>query len=311
MTPPPFSEKIAILAGGPSCEREISLISGRSVQEALLSLGQPVLLVDAVGDFMPKLKQENISFAFIALHGTFGEDGTVQRLLEKEGIAYTGSGPLASEKAFDKELSQCLFKKEGIRVPLFAVLRSVEEGSNGAPFDFPLVVKPAKSGSSVGVSILKEADGYKKACEEAFRYSDTVIVESYIPGRELTVGILGDKALPVVEVIAGREFYDYQAKYEDCGTRYEFPARLAETEREAVVAEAMKAYQAIGSEVMSRVDIILSRDGKPHVLEVNTIPGLTPKSLLPKAAFAAGIHFPELCARIISLSMAKTRGLVT
>lgn len=307
MTQSPFSEKIAVLAGGPSCEREVSLISGRSVHEALLSLGQPALLVDAVGDFMGTLVREDVSLAFIALHGTFGEDGTVQRLLEKEGILYTGPGPLVSERAFDKEISQGLFQKEGICVPSFGVLRSVSEGSKKAPIDFPLVVKPAKSGSSVGVSILKDPGEYKKACEEAFVYSDTVIVESYIPGRELTVGILGDEALPVVEVIAGREFYDYEAKYKDSTTRYEFPARLTQAEREIVTAEAMKAYHAIHGEVMSRVDIILGRDGKPYVLEVNTIPGLTPKSLLPKAAFAAGIHFPGLCARIIALSMEKMR----
>jgi len=307
MTQAPFSEKIAVLAGGPSCEREVSLISGRSVHEALLALGQPVLLVDAVGDFMEKLIKENISLAFIALHGTFGEDGTVQRLLEKEGIAYTGPGPGVSERAFDKEISQGLFQKEGICIPSFGVLRSVSEGLKKAPVDFPLVIKPAKSGSSVGVSILKDPSGYKKACEEAFGYSDTVIVESYIPGRELTVGILGDEALPVVEVISGREFYDYEAKYKDPATRYEFPARLTQAQTKSVVAEAMKAYRAIHGEVMSRVDIILGRDGKPYVLEVNTIPGLTPKSLLPKAAYAAGIHFPELCARIIALSMEKIR----
>lgn len=304
---PLIHEKIAVLAGGPSCEREVSLISGRSVYEALLSVGQSVILIDAVGDFMGTLKKENVSLAFIALHGTFGEDGTVQRLLEKEGIAYTGPGPAMSETAFDKAASQRLFLKERIRIPSFAVLKSPEECSVMAPIDFPLVVKPAKSGSSVGVSILEEPRGYEKACREAFRWSDTVLVESYIAGRELTVGILGDEALPVVEVIAGRSFYDYEAKYKDSGTRYEFPARLTEPERKVVVGEALKAYRALQGEVMSRVDIILGHDGKPYVLEVNTIPGLTPKSLLPKAAQAAGIPFPELCARIISLSMTKTR----
>ena len=300
-------EKIAILAGGPSCEREISLISGKAVQEALEGLGYPVLMVDAVGDFMQKLKRERVSLAFIALHGTFGEDGTVQRLLEQERIAYTGSGPETSQMAFDKEISQRLFQKAGICVPPFAILRSASESSKKAPIDFPLVVKPTKSGSSVGVSILKDSSGYQKACEEAFQYSDAVMVEAYVRGRELTVGILGQETLPVVEVIAGREFYDYEAKYKDSGTRYEFPAQLSEAERKSVVAEAMKAYRAIQGEVMSRVDIILGRDGKPYVLEINTIPGLTPKSLLPKAAIAAGILFPELCARIMSLSLEKVR----
>jgi D-alanine-D-alanine ligase len=302
-----MKEKIAVLAGGTSCEREISLISGKAVYGALSELGYPVIFVDAVGDFMETLKRENATFAFIALHGTFGEDGTVQRLLEKEGIAYTGPGPEASELAFDKEAAQTLFQKEGIRVPPFFVLKSAADIGKKPPLGTPLVVKPAKAGSSVGVTLLKDPEGYETACCEAFRYSDTVLVDRYIPGRELTVGVLGEQPLPVVEVKVRRAFYDYEAKYRDAATQYEFPAKLTETERLAVTAEALKAYRALGAEVMSRVDLILGEDGLVYVLEVNTVPGLTSKSLLPKAAKAAGIHFPELCVKIMTLSMAKGR----
>ena len=300
-------EKIAVLAGGISCEREVSLISGKSVYDALSEIGYPVMLVDAVDGFMEKLTRENVTFAFIALHGTFGEDGTVQRLLEEKGIAYTGPGPEASQLAFDKEAAQALFKKEGVRVPDFAVLHSEAEIGKKALFPFPVVVKPCKAGSSVGVSIVREAGAYAQACRDAFRFSDAVLVDRFVDGRELTVGFLGEEALPVVEVIAKREFYDYDAKYKDTGTVYEFPAKLTEAQRRLVVEEAEKAYRALGAEVMSRVDLILGKDGLPYVLEINTIPGLTPKSLLPKAARAAGIHFPELCVKIMQLSMAKAQ----
>ena len=302
-------EKIAVLAGGSSCEREVSLNSGKNVLEALKSKGLSALWVDAVGDFMAKLKEEKITLAFIALHGTFGEDGAVQRLLEKEGIAYTGPGPRASELAFDKAKTQTLFRAEGILIPEFFILSDVSQIPNKISLDFPLVVKPAKSGSSIGVTILAKKVGYEEACREAFRYSDTVLVERFIAGRELTVGILGEQPLPVVEVIVQRKFYDYDAKYRDSGTRYEAPAKLSVSEAEKVTREAMRAYQALGCRMMSRVDVILAPDGKPYVLEVNTIPGLTSKSLLPKAAAAAGVDFPTLCVRILTMAVSERKGV--
>ena len=300
-----MKEKIVVLAGGTSCEREVSLISGKAVYEALTELGYPVILVDAVDDFILKLQEENVTFAFLALHGTFGEDGTIQRLLENEGISYTGPGPEVSQLAFDKEAAQKTFEQQGVRVAPFIVVHSEADIKQMPVFGFPCVVKPTKAGSSVGVTIARDAAGYKRACREAFRYSDAVLVDRYIAGRELTVGILGEEPLPVVEVLVSREFYDYEAKYRDAETRYQFPAKLTEGERSAVVDEALKAYRALGGEVMGRVDLILGADGLPYVLEINTIPGLTPKSLLPKAARAAGIHFPELCVKIMVLSMAK------
>ncbi len=305
------SEKIAVLAGGTSCEREISLVSGKNVLEALRSEGLPALWVDASGDFMSQLKEQKITLVFVALHGTFGEDGTVQRLLEKEGIAYTGPGPRSSELAFDKSKSQALFQREGILVPEFFVLEGLSGIRQKISLDFPLVVKPTKSGSSVGVTILTQPDGYEQACREAFRYSESILIERFIPGRELTVGVLGEKPLPIVEVIAQRKFYDYEAKYKDSATRYEVPAKLSSSQAEEVTRAAMKAYQVLGCRMMSRVDLILSPDNRPFVLELNTIPGLTSKSLLPKAAASAGINFPALCVRILTMALAERKAVQT
>lgn len=299
--------KLSVLYGGPSCEREISLISGKAVYDSLASLGLDVVLVDAMGDFLQTLKQNHVQMAFIALHGTFGEDGTVQKLLDEAGILYTGCGPKPSEIAFDKSKAQQLFKDGGVSVADFVVFYDRDAALKEIPFKGGMVVKPSKSGSSVGVTLLKGKDGYHEAIELAFKYSDSVIVEQFIHGRELTVGILGDEALPIVEVIAGREFYDFQAKYKDNQTKYEFPAKLSPKQAQLVTEQALLAYQTLGGEVMARVDIILDTNDKPYVLEANTIPGLTAKSLLPKAALAKGIQFDALCVRIIELSMDKTK----
>ena len=303
MTPPPL--KIAVLAGGPSCEREISLLSGGAVLDALVSKGHSAQLLDPLGDFIPELRALGASFVFIALHGLFGEDGTVQRLLEKEGIPYTGSGPAASEIAFDKARAQSLFRRRGIRAPDFQIFKR-NERAPAERLAVPCVVKPAMAGSSVGISLVFEESHAQQALDEAFRYSDTVLVERYVSGRELTVGILGDEVLPIVEVIPKRTFYDYEAKYGDSGTRYEAPARLEEETASEVRQAALEAYRALGCEVFARADVMLSKeDGKPYMLEVNTIPGLTGKSLLPKAAKASGVDFPGLCVRILELSMSR------
>ncbi|MBI3316023.1 MAG: D-alanine--D-alanine ligase [Candidatus Omnitrophica bacterium] len=291
--------RIAVLAGGPSCEREISLISGQAVTEALKALGFSAVMLDPVDGFLDVLRREKIRVAFLALHGTFGEDGTVQKLLDRAGILYTGSSAAVSEMAFDKARSQVLFRKEGLRVPDHVFFKKGGRVTAEAILSWPCVVKPASSGSSVGVSLVPHKSGLEKAVFEAFDYSDTVIVESYIRGRELTVGILEEKPLPIVEIVAQREFYDYQAKYKDTGTRYLSPALLEPDLALEVTETALKAHRVLGCRGVSRVDIILGEDHKPYVLEVNTIPGLTPKSLLPKAARAAGIDFPALCVRIL------------
>jgi D-alanine-D-alanine ligase len=294
--------KIVVLAGGPSCEREISLISGKAVAEALNSRGMRAVLLDPVGDFIPALKRENPSMVFLALHGSFGEDGSVQRILEAQKIPYTGSGPEASEKGFHKAKAQAIFKAAGIPVPQFQTFQKNGRVLFPDFLSLPCVVKPSSAGSSVGVSIVSSQSEFEQAVLEAFRYSDIILVEEYIRGRELTVSILGDEVLPLVEIIPQRSFYDYEAKYKDSGTRYECPAALGVSVSEELVRLAQSAYQTLGCRVMGRVDIILSKNGRPSVLEINTIPGLTGKSLLPKAAKAYGIDFPELCVRIIELS---------
>jgi D-alanine-D-alanine ligase len=260
---------------------------------------------DPEGAFISELKSRNVSMVFIALHGGFGEDGTIQRMLETAGINYTGPGPACGEASFDKAKAQALFKKAGVLVPDYCVIK--KNSFRPAFQKFPIVVKPAKAGSSVGISIIHETKDMPKAIEQAFLYSDEILIEEFISGRELTVGILGDEALPVVEIIAQRDFYDFEAKYKDAGTRYEVPAQLTASQSSLVTEMALKAYRAIGGQVMSRVDIILNADNKPYVLEINTIPGLTGKSLLPKAAKAKGLDFGDLCVRILELSLQSTR----
>ncbi len=304
--------KVAILAGGPSCERDVSLVSGAAVRDALTRKGFNTLMVDPVDDFMPRVKAFSPDIVFIALHGTFGEDGTVQRMLEQAGLPYTGSGPEASERSFDKAKAQAIFKKAGLLVPEYRVVRNALDLQLNLVKNFPLVVKPARSGSSVGISIIQRAEELDEALRQALKYSDEVLLEECIRGREMTVGIVGAEALPVVEVIPLQSFYNYEAKYGNAGTRYDFPAKISEASALALQRAALKAFEALGCEVMGRADFILTPDGRAYLLEMNTIPGLTGKSLLPKAAQARGVDFDELCVRMITLSMslrgASSRG---
>jgi len=298
---------IAVLAGGPSCEREVSLVSGRAVAEALASKGFSVFTLDPPDDLAAALAARGADLVFIALHGTFGEDGTVQRLLDAAGIPYTGPGAEASERTFDKAVTQKLLRAAGIPVPEFTIAR------RGGPVPDlaapPFVVKPACSGSSVGITIVRDPREIPEALRLAFEHSDEVLIERYVEGRELTVGVLGGRALPVVEIIPGRKFYDYQAKYGDAGTRYEAPARLDEALAARVRDVALSTCRALGCGLLARVDLILDPGGSPYVLEANTVPGLTGRSLLPKAAAAAGIDFPGLCVKIMELSLqASKRG---
>jgi D-alanine-D-alanine ligase len=299
-------ERIAVLAGGPSSEREVSLVSGRAVYEALLSKGLDALILDPVEGFIDRLREEKISMVFIALHGAFGEDGTIQRMLDEAGICYTGSGAQASQAGFDKVKTQKILKEKGVLIPRHLALRDNVKFEKASWMRLPLVVKPSKAGSSVGISIVRDWQMLDAAIEEALRHSEEALIEEYIQGRELTVGLLGGEALPVVEVIAQRSFYDYEAKYGNAGTRYEFPAKLTSAESRQAQETARLVYEALGCEVMGRVDMILGRDGQFYTIEINTIPGLTGKSLLPKAAQAKGIPFDELCVRIIDLSRQKT-----
>jgi len=290
--------RVAVIAGGPTSERDISLRSGSAVRDALLGMDLDVVLIDVhdeVSESVSKIKPEA---AFIALHGGFGEDGTVQSALARLKIPYTGSGPEASRKALDKLESRILFEKRGLKTPKYIAVNKGDEPDIGG-LNAPFVVKPKDEGSSVGLSVIRDEKDLPGALSQAFKYGDTALVEEFIKGRELTVGILEDKALPIVEIVPEGGCYDYKAKYESPNTRYLVPAPITDEIASRAMADGMEAFTALGCRSFSRVDMILGDDNELYVLEVNTIPGLTPRSLLPKAAEAAGIDFRNLCRKIL------------
>jgi len=295
--------RIAVLAGGPSSEREISIKSGRAVYEALKRKNQDVFFLDVGTDVLEKLKNAGFDIAFIALHGRFGEDGTVQAMLEELKIPYTGSGVHASRLAMDKVASRKVFSASGIKVPRYQVanknedLRGILKG-----FKTPFVVKPQSEGSSIGLTIVRDKARLEEALRKAFLYHENALVGEYIHGRELTVGILENKALPVIEIVAKNQVYDYEAKYENKATEYIVPANLSENEKRAAQAAALKAHSLLGCRDFSRVDMRMNDKGDVFVLEVNTIPGMTKRSLLPKAALAENINFEDLCMKLTELA---------
>lgn len=299
--------KVAVLAGGPSSERAISIKSGRAVYKALKEAGCNAEWVSLDGcAFKNLLKKISPDIAFLALHGRFGEDGTVQKILEEISIPYTGSGVIASRSALDKIESKRIFQKNGIAIPPYKVFDK-NTIKNAKDLSFPLIVKPRNEGSSIGLSLARDEKGFKSACKEAFKYSKNIIIEQFIKGREITVGILDDTALPVVEIIPDRDFYDFYAKYRDKKTRYVVPAPLPKDIYENAQKLGLAAHMALKCKDFSRVDMILGQDGKIFVLEVNTIPGLMARSLLPKAASAAGITFNDLCMKFLHLAL-KNKG---
>lgn len=301
--------RVAVLLGGFSSEREISLRSGAAVVKALRERGHDVREVDVRDERVAELDRVRPHAAFIALHGRFGEDGGIQALLEAKGIPYTGSGVEASRTAMDKVAAKERFARAGVPVAPHALVRQAE-GLSAArekvlAFGLPVVLKPRSEGSSVGVSIHRTAEGLDRGLAEAFRCGPDVLAERLVTGRELTVGILGDRALPVVEMRPAREFFDYEAKYSDTRTVYVVDPPLETAQRERVQAAALTAHRSLGCVGFSRVDVMLSDAGEPAVLEVNTVPGLTERSLFPKAAQAAGIPFPELCERIVRMTLER------
>lgn len=303
--------RIGILMAGPSSEKKISLKSGKAVYAALKASGFDVVPViiktDQAEENIRRIKPKKIDCAFIALHGRFGEDGGIQKILEWLKIPYTGSGVKASKLAMDKVASRRIFQRGGLNVPLFKVLeRPGCKHSNFARLGFPLVVKPVTHGSSIGLSIVEKPKGLPKAIKSAFKFDRRIIVEKYIEGRELTVGILEEKAMPVIEIIPKHTFFDYQAKYKKGLTDYIVPAKLDPVITRRVKKAALSAHKLLGCAGFSRVDIILDRKNRPFVLEVNTIPGLTATSLLPKAARNSGIDFISLCLKLLKLAYEKT-----
>ncbi|HEY8965609.1 MAG TPA: D-alanine--D-alanine ligase [Candidatus Methylacidiphilales bacterium] len=297
-TPFESIRRVAVLKGGPSSEREVSLRTGAAVAGALRTLGYDVVEVDIAGTEFDL--PVGIDFAFLCLHGTFGEDGTVQSLLESRGVPYTGCGIEASRLAFDKDASKQLFRAAGIPTPAGVTLARGQAVPAG--LGLPLVVKPARQGSTVGMSFVFEAKDLQPALEKAWAFDANVLVEQFVKGTELTVGILGEDALPPVEIVPKHGFYDYDNKYTAGATDYYCPARIDAATAERVKVAALQAHRILCCQVYSRVDVMLDEAGNPYVLEVNTIPGMTATSLLPKAAAAAGIDFPGLCRRILELS---------
>jgi D-alanine-D-alanine ligase len=299
-------KKIAVLMGGPGSERDVSLATGRGVSKALRSLGAEVVEVDVHDEnfALPK----DVDLAFITIHGTFGEDGQLQEILEERGVPYTGDGVEASRAAFDKILSKEKFREYDVLTPEWEVI----EAGQRPTISVPLVVKPARQGSTVGVVIVKDASELDSAMAEAAKYDRKLLIEKFVSGRELTIGILGDLALPILEIIPKGGFYDFNNKYPFLnphaggGAEHVCPAKIDPIKTKQIQKQALRAFRALGLVVYGRVDVLFPESGNPFVLEVNTIPGMTEASLLPEAAAAAGINYVDLCARIIALSRART-----
>jgi len=305
--------KVVVLCGGLSAEREVSLRSGDAVFQSLNSLGYVAAKVDVTRNVVTDLVREKPDVVFIALHGKYGEDGTMQGLLEILGIPYTGSGVLASAVAMDKICTKNLLAAVGINTaPFRTILRDAATAeaakSIADVIGFPLVVKAACQGSTIGTYIVRDADGFEEAVREALGFDDHLLVEKFIPGMEVTVAVLGNNdpvALPPIEIVSASGIYDYQAKYTAGMSDHIIPARIP-GETDARIRElALKTYKSIGCRGFARVDMIIDWSQNPFVLEVNTIPGLTSVSLFPDAARAGGIEFPELIDRLVKLAMER------
>lgn len=330
--------KITVLMGGTSSERNVSLASGIRIVQALRSRGHDVTPMDpargvlsaseehelstgkvgaeppslealakfAEGTFLPNLtgmkEIKDTDVVFLALHGGQGEDGTIQALLDMAHVKYTGSGLLSSALAMDKDLSKKLFRTEGVQTADWLMAPATTEQVEGI-LGLPVIVKPSKQGSTVGLSVVKKRADLATAIEEAAKYDDEVMIEKFVPGRELTVGILGDVALPVGEIIAKHEIYDYECKYTAGMAREEFPAKLSKEATEKVQQQALLAFGALKLRGYARIDFRLTTEGEFYCLEANTLPGMTELSLIPQGAAAMGISFPELCERIVRLAL--------
>lgn len=302
--------RVAVVMGGVSCERDVSLRSGRCVAAALQQKGYEVVPIDLCCESIDEIVAVRPDVVFIALHGEFGEDGTIQALLEQAGLAFTGSGAVASRLGMDKVAAKRCFITHGVSTPPFRLISKLDTwgqlGRAMGEIGLPLVVKPLRQGSSIGVAIVEEIEAVVSALRDAFAYGDEVLLEQKIEGRELTVGVLAERALPIIEVRPRRPFFDREAKYVDPATLYITAPELDELTYGVVQDVAVRAHLAIGARDFSRVDLILAEDGRPFVLEVNTIPGLTERSLLPLAAQVAGLSFAELCDSIVRMALLRS-----
>ncbi|MBV9772321.1 MAG: D-alanine--D-alanine ligase [Gemmatimonadetes bacterium] len=327
---------VAVLLGGTSAEREVSLASGLAIIKALRERGHTVWAVDTARGYVPEAEESQLlpegvhaapptdtegtlqpfelanvqqvrdaEVAFLALHGGAGEDGTIQALLDLLGVAYTGSGPLGSGIAMDKDVTKRLLRDSQVPTLPWRVARAPEFGYDPDTIEdfigYPCIVKPARQGSSVGLTVVHEPGDLRAAVDEAAKYDTEVMIERYAKGRELTVGIMGDQALPPVEIRPKKGIYDYHSKYTPGMTEYFCPAPLEEEVIAQIQAYALRAFRVLKLRGYGRIDFILAKE-QLFCLEANTLPGMTATSLLPKAAAAAGIPFPELCDRIVQLA---------
>jgi len=298
----PFG-KVAVLLGGKSAEREVSLKSGGMVLAALRKKGIDAHPFDPKERDVQDLVKERFARVFIALHGRFGEDGTLQGVLEWLGIPYTGSGVLASALAMDKVRTKRLWAAEGLPTAPYEVLTGETNlGAVAKRLGVPLFVKPASEGSSVGMTKVKKAQDLEEAYALAVNYDPVVIAEKFIDGAELTVGIVGERVLPIIRIETPREFYDYEAKYIANDTRYLIPCGLPDKKEKELQALSLKAFRALGCRGWGRVDLMLDKRGRPFLLEVNTSPGMTDQSLVPMGARAVGISYEDLCVKVLELA---------
>lgn len=297
--------------GGQSAEREISLKTGRAVYAALRRRGYDVVAIDVDADIARRLRARKVALAFVALHGPGGEDGAIQGLLELMRIPYTGSGVLASALTMHKESTKIVLAHHGIPVPSGRLLRRAAPASlprtRPAGLTWPVIVKPASQGSTIGVSIVRRPAEWRRALRRAFAHDRDVLVEAYIPGREVTVSVLSGVVLPAVEIVAPDGFYDYAAKYQKGRTRYLCPAPLPASTLGCVSRFASQAYDALGCEGAARVDFRVPARGRPYALEVNTVPGMTETSLLPMAAARAGLDYDSLTEGILESALIRAR----
>lgn len=299
--------RVGVFLGGSSHERPISLKSGRAVYQALKKAGLQVVRVDTANGFHKQVKSGGLDLAFLALHGQGGEDGTAQRLLTRARISYTGSDPKSSALAFDKNRAKKLFVRFGIPTPRYDLLTSKNWKQKIQKWAPPYVIKPVREGSSIGVFFIDNEFEAQRTIESGLREYGRLMVEAKIGGREFTVGILGKLALPVIELRPKRDFYDYEAKYTKGLTDYLIPAPISNQLGAQLQTLALKAHRVLGLRDFSRVDFKVDEQNRPYVLEVNSIPGFTEMSLLPKAAEYAGISFTELCLQLLEMAKARQR----
>ena len=300
------NKKIGVLMGGLSSEREVSLATGNAILKALTEKGYNAIAIDAGRDVAEVIRRSGVEIAFNGLHGKYGEDGAIQGLLEISGIPCTGSGILASAVGMNKILSKLVFKAHGLLVGPYLVVQAEKREQLSEALSimsFPLVVKPSSEGSSVGVSLVYRYDELAPAADLAFKYDREILVEKYITGKEVQVGILGDRALGAIEIVPKNIFYDYEAKYKAGMSEHFFPARVPAEVYQRVLQNGLDAHRALGCRGYSRVDFIVDAAGAPYVLEVNTLPGMTATSLLPDIARGAGISFPDLVEEILRLAL--------